>query len=326
MATNYNLKYRTFDSLVDDVSLDFKSYDLEQLIDRGQLIKVARRVSYDLGLRINMTKEAVLTLEKGRVKLPDDFYVFNYAMICGEYSVSTIMPQGTHIEERPYVPYQEVKWHTDICNQTTCDTPVNFQCDCPTQKVEVPDYNPLIPYGDYCVTPRVFMNCKGESYELIQIVNSQTRTYSQFRPLRLKMTNKDVDCNCPNVHIRCADEVWIKDGWIYANFQEGNLYLNYQSDLVDEDNNLLVTDHPLINEYYEYALKQRILESMFFNGEQVENKISLIEQRLKVARNNAVSMVNTPNFSEMLEVWKMNRRVHEQKYFKAFESFTYLYP
>ena len=45
-------KYRTFDQLLEDVMVDFQTYALEGMIEPAQLIKVATRVNYDLGLRI----------------------------------------------------------------------------------------------------------------------------------------------------------------------------------------------------------------------------------------------------------------------------------
>ena len=50
------LKYRTFNQLLEDVSVDFSMYALENMIEPQQLIKVVQRVNYDLGLRINKTK------------------------------------------------------------------------------------------------------------------------------------------------------------------------------------------------------------------------------------------------------------------------------
>jgi hypothetical protein len=41
----------------------------------------------------------------------------------------------------------------------------------------------------------------------------------------------------------------------------------------NEEGDLLVLDHPYCNEYYEYALKQRILENMLFDGENVGHTI-----------------------------------------------------
>lgn len=76
----------------------------------------------------------------------------------------------------------------------------------------------------------------------------------------------------------------------------------------------------MINEYYEYALKQRILENLFMSGEEVSQKMQLIETRLRAARNYALTIVNTPNFSEMKKLWEMNRRAQYNKYYDMFKS------
>ena len=70
-------KYRTFNQLYEDVSIDFANYALENMIESQQLIKVATRVNYDLGLRIHRTKEIILDVEHGKVKLPFDFAYLN---------------------------------------------------------------------------------------------------------------------------------------------------------------------------------------------------------------------------------------------------------
>ena len=90
MDFNYTLKYRTFDQLFEDVTVDFATYALENMIEPQQLIKVAKRVTYDLGLRVNMTKEVLLEVCNGKVKLPDDFFTFNFAFVCGDYTVKLL--------------------------------------------------------------------------------------------------------------------------------------------------------------------------------------------------------------------------------------------
>ena len=56
-------KYKTFDQLLEEVTIDFQSYALEGMIEPQQLIKVATRVNYDLGLRIHRTKDTVIDIE-----------------------------------------------------------------------------------------------------------------------------------------------------------------------------------------------------------------------------------------------------------------------
>jgi hypothetical protein len=84
-----------------------------------------------------------------------------------------------------------------------------------------------------------------------------------------------------------------------------------------------VLDNPTVNEYYEYALKQRILENLYMNGEDVVQKLNLIEQRYRAARNNALSLVNTPNFLEMRKMHEMNRKAMYGLYYDMFRSYNY---
>lgn len=283
-------KYRTFDQLMEDVSIDFSSYALEGMIDPAQLIKVATRVNYDLGLRIHRTKQVVLDVEHNKARLPHDFAYLNYAFICGDYTVEYQMPSGTHVETVPvsYVP----------------DPGTVGPCDDPT-----------------CTDVCVLQNCgDGTEYKLVQKTGeTQYRTYSVFSPIRIATVN-DATCDCPNINVMSEMIGEIKDGFLKTNFKTGKVYINYQGAMEDTDGNLLVLDHPYCNEYYEYALKQRILENMIFAGENVANQLGLIEQRLRAARNNALGFVNTPDFAEMKKMWMVNRKAQYHNYYNMFKS------
>ena len=251
-------KYRTFDQLYEDVSIDFANYALENMIDPAQLIKVATRVNYDLGLRIHRTKEAVLEIEHGKAKLPDDFAYLNYAYRCGDYTIADRPPGGTHIETFNDVPYVPAPGESGPCDDPEC--------------------------RDVCV----IKTCDDKNeHQLVQRIGpSQYRTFTAFMPLRIKNVNKYV-CDCPNVNIQAHDIAEIRDGFMFTTFDTGKVYISFQGAMEDHNGNLLVLDHPYCNEYYEYALKQRILENMIFAGENVAQQLNLIEGRLRAARNNA---------------------------------------
>ena len=328
---NYTIKYRTFDSLLEDVTVDLNTFALENMIEPQQLIKLTKKINYDLGLRVNQTKEIILEVCHGRVKLPDDFYVFNFALICGTYTVNTgYNIGGTNIQE---VPYTEVPSTVDVCspitvNCRTCNShPCNKTAGCDLNFPIVDPipvaYDPLNPYGDTCIPPRVFMNCKGDKYELIQVVggSGETRTYSSTMPLRMK-ASQNIECNCPNLYWNTPNEGWIQGGFLFTTLDTCKVYLNYQGQMEDDQGNLLVPDHDLLNEYYEYALKARIFENLYLNGEDVAQRMQLVEQRLKAARNNALSVVNTPNFRELEDMWWTNRKAMYGKYYSMFESYA----
>jgi len=290
MNYNYTLKYRTFESLLEDVKVDLKSLTTDGTIDPSQLIKVATRINYDLGLRIYMTKERLLKVEKNRVRLPSDFYVMNFALLCGEFTETQVMPQGTNIQEvtPEWRPWVEQKYCSNVS----------------------------LPEQPVCLT-----QC-GQSYQLIQVVNTQQRTYKTFAPIRFR-NSQFVDCDCPNLQSMARDEAYIKDGWIYTNFEEGNMYINYQGTLENDEGDLMVPDHPYLNEYYEYGLKKRILENLIMDGVNVGAQLQLVQSEYRGARNNALSFVNTPNFSEMEKVWTMNRKAMYGKYYDMFKSYPY---
>lgn len=280
------LQYRTFDQLLDEVSADFTTYSIEGMIEPGQLIKVAQRVNYDLGLRIHGTKEKVLDIEKKKTKLPDDFYVLNYAYLCGRYTVTTPVLSGRETEN--------VILKSDLCKK--CGQP-DPSCECEkTYTVE----------------------CKTGEKVFVQVVEKrkfETRTYDTFEPIRIATSTGKIDAT------NDTDKVGlIKNGFVYTNLDEGKLFISYQGSLQDDEGNLLVLDHPMINEYYEYAMKQRILENLYIAGEEVTQKMQLIEQRLRAARNNALSIVNTPDFAEMYKLWQTNRKAQYSKYYDMFKS------
>jgi hypothetical protein len=322
MSYNYTLRYKKFDQLLDDIQVDFQNYSLESLIEPQQLIKVAKRVNYDLGLRINTTKETLLEVYKGNVKLPNDFYTLNYALVCDEVSVTQGMPQGTWIEEKPFVtPYQATPVYIDPCcppvvNCNKCNTNT---CSC-NSTIEVPDCQ--LPIINSCTKPRIELNCKGNAYELVQIVNPGiTRTYKRTFPIRILENPQSIECGCPNLYMRSEHSAWIRDGYLYTTLKDAVIYISYQGQLEDEEGNLLIPDHDMLNEYYEYALKQRILENLLMNDEPVSSKLQLVEARLRVARNNAKSIVNMPNFAEMKRVFEMNRTAQYGRFYDMFKSF-----
>lgn len=280
------LQYRTFDELLNEVSADFVTYSNEAMIEPGQLIKVAQRVNYDLGLRIHGTKEKVLDIEKSKIKLPDDFYVLNYAYLCGKYTVTERVLHGRHTEN--------IILDADTCKR--CGEP-----------------------DPYCTCEKTYtVECKTGEKIFVQVVEQrkyETRTYETFEPIRIATSTGRIDAT--NDHDRVG---YIKNGFIYTNVEEGKLFLSYQGALQDDEGNLLVLDHPMINEYYEYALKQRILENLYIAGEDVAQRMQLIEQRLRAARNNALSIVNTPDFAEMYKLWQTNRKAMYHKYYNMFKA------
>ena len=298
---NYTLRYRTFDQLFEDASVDMKNYALEGKLDPQTLIKVARRCNYMCGFRIYRTRQIVLEIENGRARLPDDFHILNFALVCGEWEWKDPLIQGVVTEERlinPFVP----EW-------VPCPPDVIDPCAAPPDPCN-PD-----PCENVCVTP-----C-GDEFQVVQKIKSQNRVYKEVFPLYLTQGDR-ISCECINTQWQgSVNQGRIEDNWLYVNFDVGKVYLNYQGDMIDDNGNVLVPDHELLNDYYEYALKKRILENLLGNGEVVDPSYhQLIMGEFRAARNNALSVVNTPNFNEMKKLWQVNRKAQYHKYYNMFKS------
>lgn len=322
MSGNVELKYKTFDSLLADVMVDFRSYASENLIEPQELLRVTKWVNSDLGLRIYTPKEDILELEKGKVRLPYDFYSFNYGLLCDEGSYTIIPPQGVNIDMIPYPSYKDAPV-VDSCSEPcsteepSCGNCGNCTSCCP-DVIEVPGYNPLKPYGDTCVTPRVFMDCKNNAFELVQILRTETRRWKYMLPLRLVSPNNQISPCCPNLSVRCADIIWINDKFLHSNLDCGKIYINYEGALENENGEILILDHDKVTPYYEYKLKHRILENLFVNGEDVERRLLYIKEQLRLARIEAWAVVKMPNFKEMMDLRTLNHKAYNSRFVDMF--------
>lgn len=305
----YHLKYKRLDQLLDEVRLDFEAFDSSNLIKTHQAIKVAKRVNKELGLKLNKTKQIVLEISNGRARLPEDFYIANFLFLMDKYTVSTSNFGGTttidlYEEDTPYhVAPPEVVNTCDPCKQ------------CGEELIECKPCS-------RCTLKEISCNLDtcGNEYKVYQVTNRETREFNRLMKLSI-VNNNWVSDRCFNLGTKSINKAWIEDGWIYFNIDKGYVYINYEGMMEDDDGHLMVLDHDIINEYYEYAIKKRILENMAMNNENVTQlQLQLIMEGLRASKANAYSVVRTPDFEEMKQVWYQNRNAMYAKYYSQFST------
>lgn len=282
MKNNYLLKYKTFDELMADVRADLKMYNTNGMIDDAELIKIAMYINRKLGNKLRQVKETILYVEKGRVRLPEDFHKLEIALTCyGGTSVAPVM-RG---DQREYI---------EVCNQVLPDG-----CDpCP------PPVNPCVRLTE----------C-GREYAIIEVKAYESVRYNSFARL-----NISYEKYCSPLYSKSVDEsyAYINGKFLYTGFDEGTVYMSYLGQMEDEEGNLLVLDHDLINPYYEYAIKRRILENLYLSGEDVVQKMNLVETRYTEAKNEASTIINTPDKAEMDLFHDLNRKAMHRKFYSMF--------
>jgi hypothetical protein len=382
------LKYRTFDELLDSVKIDIRTYDLEGMIDDQTLIKVVQRVNYDLGLKINPNRTKMLEVSNYRAKLPSDFAVLNHALLCtgsietetpplwsyktyqqgvadGIYQaefeiyrnmveqctqVLTIAPginTVTHNLGTNYVIVQALAANHTLLNleiividQDTIQLVSNYtttysgvvvtimgsksSCDatCPPDPCPIPP-NPCVVDPNPC--HETSLTSEGGCPIVVDRCNGRTRKFKNLFRLGI-VKNNSVSADCVDVNSRNYYNVFLKNGFLETNFKEGEVLVMYESVMETDKGELMVLSHPYADEYYEYALKERIYENLAQAGENTVQLMQLMSGKLREARNKALGFINTPDFGEMRQVWETNKRAQYHKYYDMFKNHMPYHP
>lgn len=280
-----NLKFITHDELMSSVETDLNSFADNGMINRGSVIKVVQRVNDDIGLKINQEKETVITIENHKGQVPTDFFKLQVAYICGQplYLHDPREILGTVTEEH------------------------NF-----TEQVPVE----VLKKGNAC------MNECGGCYWVTQLYKEKYVRYKDLAPIRLtQRSHKSCTTDCLNAKLSSTEfEMDIDNGEIVTGLKEGKLYLNYLSEMADNEGNLMVLDHALVRPYYEYAVKKHLLEQWMINNDaDVAQKLMYIKQELAQARIEAIHFVSTIEYSDIQEVFKANRKRFFNRYINTID-------
>lgn len=382
------LQYRTFEELLDSVKIDLRTYDLEGMIDDQTLIKVAQRVNYDLGLKINSNRTKMLEVSNYRAKLPSDFYVLNHALLCNGSSEMYNPPLWSYktyqqgkadgIYEAEFEIYRKmVEQYTEIVNiepgvntithnlgtnyvivqalaydhtllnldviivddnviQLVSNYPVAYPGTivtvmgskasngqyCPPDPCPIPP-NPCVQDEKPC--NRTIMTHENGKPVVLDTCNGRVRKFKNMFRLQI-VKNNSVSADCVDVNSRNYYAVYLKNGFLETNFKDGEVLIQYQSVMEDEEGNLLVLSHPYADEYYEYALKERIYETLMQAGENTFQLMQYMSQKLREARNKALGFINTPDFNEMKQVWETNRKAQSHNYYDMFKNYMPYHP
>jgi hypothetical protein len=296
MAQYPLLKYITFEQLMSSVEQDMELYSTENMIDRQRLIKIVKEVNSDLGIKINREVDVLIEVKNKKADLPLDFMYLQAIFLC-EATSKVRRPGigGDHVEQKSVDPFS-----------------VNVPC-----------------YGDgvICPTGSYTDDC-GKCYVLAKRPQSEEETeYMITYPVRLTeraLSTCGQRACLGGDYGKLAYEVDINEGVVLTNFEKGTLYVSYLADMVDENNNILIMDHPLVRPYYEYAIKKRLLENWFLtNDAEVGDKLKYIIQMMQQARLQANNYVNGIGYKEVIDHFNNKRGGFLRKYVNMFGNNVY---
>lgn len=305
MADIKELSYRTFSECVDSCRLDLRSFNQTGDIDEADLIKVAQKINFELGLRIYMPKETVIEICHKRAKLPADFHQMQLALVCHHYKHLSTAPWNGNV------------WLEQITSQTSGTT-----CDiCETVHTGT---CPILVDNPY-IEGRTRSICNDNIHiKVLRYCQNSIYCYNEFERLYIKPA-REATSFCINTQFRdCPNVAQIHGNFLETSIEHGQVYISYLGSLEDEDGNLLVLDHPLINYYYEYEMQYQVLRSCYVNGDaDLERRLKLVKEERDEYKQRAISIANMPSYREMLRTAEVTRETLNKRYVNPFIHMGY---
>ncbi len=281
---NLNLNYIPAQELIREVKNELSTYFEKGALDNSYLYPTIRTCLSKMGLKILPVKKTFLKLDEGRVELPCDFYKVELAIGCG-------LCESTDVD---YLNPQLREYYVSGVN--VCET------DC-----------------DYCSD-----SC-GNLFSIIQTYNTFSATYSNLFPLRIAGCNEYCSNDCLNHnqrywnHWEQANEITIRNGYIYANFKVGHIYLEYMTNLESDDGDLLIPDQQTIKDWIKHEMMFVCFRKLYLNQEgDFVQRLNWIQQQLAIYQTNAQSIYKRWEVKEIYDLRKVLR-----SRFKKFNTAVY---
>lgn len=242
--------------IVAEIKNKLKVYDQQGLLDDISINNWIKENIKEFGGNIMKEYQTIIKVEKGRAKLPDNFWALKAAFKCEQEGYTEAEKETEkHIQRR--ISYLE--W-TEIGDY------YNYLEGKPCAEGEDTKY----------ITETLFFETPKESY---------TFYYKQPKLLNLKPHVYKVRCdvNCPNLTADSDYDISIdeKHNYITTNFNDGFVWLWYKGLPCDESGELVIpsTDRDKLKNYIIYFAIVRTLQDLVLSEDDpnIINKLQIFE-------------------------------------------------
>ena len=279
------LRYKSFNSLMATVEEDLSKFADNNLIRRRRYIKTAKKCNATLGIKLNKIKQYVVSIENGKGDLPPDFYRGISAFLICQQSLGWLYAPTLGTLTQEYTKEEII--------------------------------NTGLPFEDYgCIN-----SCGTGCFYVTRKYNDKELIYKDIQPVTISENSVPFfSQNSPNLDWYSQYQIDLDSNQITANFPEGQLYLSYICDMIDEKGNLLVLDHDLTNDYYEWAIKEAVLTDIVYNGDaDAVNLLKDARMITPIKRNEAMSIVLMPEYQKLNDYTK---KLESDFYYQQVAMFT----
>jgi hypothetical protein len=260
------MEYIKLNEIVNEVKNTLSSYFENNLVDDSIMYPSIKLLSKKFGLRIRNVKKDVLEVYNSKATIPLDFYKLKLAVGCFE--------------------------RTEVFNDDDYRQPVRITQETSNYKV------------NHCETDI----CTNECNEIVRLVQSRLdRTifeWTDFKPLKLNtISTTYADKDCHNLKIQSENEITFHKGEIIANFDKGDIYIEYYTLLEDDDQDILIPDNEILINAYRTQMIKDVFEYLMYNSaENVVQKYQLATANAKLAYDYANSYLKTPEVKDFYKI------------------------
>jgi hypothetical protein len=281
MVKNKTFELKPINELFAIVKNDLRKFDNEGLIDDGNLVKTVMYCNDKLGISIREIREIGLPVNDFKAELPLDFEKLYY--VCALKATGTMM---TGVRN----PWDN-NFDQDIIYEAKLDRE-SLGCVDNYRVVIQKDTTPV--YYNYNTWTQLDVSSAGDKYCLP---------------------------NCPNRRTKGKYTIDIRDDHIDTPFKAGTLYMMYVGLMMDIDGNILFPFHPLITPYYEWCLKEKVLQDAIFNSDSpgVGELLKYAEAERAKAWIEAFNFTTEKGFGEYVEAQRKKEMKWYNQYFALFQ-------
>lgn len=275
-------KYINGSVIANNVKNQLSSYFDQGVLDDSLLYKPLKSCLDRIGLKVMPQRSATIVITDKQGILPKDFYKMVYAIGCSTYEQWENPMNGPE-------GYKLTLTEKAVVSIPVCKSSLDFCTDECGQLTEI-----LQEFDIY----------KARYTNVFNVAVSKSES----------LCTDDLLRNNPG----SPNEIAIRNGAIYANFS-GYVYIEYLSNLMGDDDEILVPDYTQITDWMETAMMIECFEKMYLNGEgdviqRLQYLQNIVQNKFQVAR----------TFYKMIEVrdcYDIARvlRSRFQKYRNAFK-------
>lgn len=284
--------FKSAELLYSKIKREWQSFGSVNLLNDADFPLYTSEVLRELGNGVMREEEVIIKIKNGKGRLPKDFHQIYAAYKCQLDSCKTTAYDSL---QNSTTYYNEVTCDL-LCRKTMCDT----DCHCNKDKLL-------------------------ERVTVKQYVKEGVLNYNYVRPTLLRIS--------PNVKAKCSDdclnmmstsdsEITINNGYIFTNFNDGDVYLKYYAFPVDTNGLPEIPNIVQVEKAIEWYIKWKILLNFWFTDElsNAQSKWQKAEEQYLKYMAEARFNDKLPTFAKLVDTLRHTRAINKVAAFSHMDN------